>query len=147
MKFWLVAAFLLAVAVCAGCGKGDNVDDQNDALKLAMVALGFAPEALPPVLNDLYPCDIPVRIQPSPPATPVTSIRGECKWTVAPRGSGWRIVFGEKWPCEDWSILVDPWKPCQVPMGSHSWTMQVNLLDGSVARLAEVGTFAPDMPR
>lgn len=147
MKVWIAAALILAATFFVGCGKNDDVEDQTEALRLAMVALGFAPDPAPPVLNDLYPCDIPVRVQPSPPATSATSIRGECKWTVAPRGSGWRIEFGEKWPCDDWSILVEPWKPCQVPMGSHSWTMQVNLVEGTVARLAEVGTFAPDMPR
>lgn len=148
MKVGLLAALLVAGAALVACGSSDeNAADQTRALQSAMLTLGFDPSLPPPILNDLYDCDIPVRIQPSPPATPATTIRGQCKWTVVVRGTGWRIEFGEKWPCDDWSIEVPPWKPCQVPTGSHSWTLQVNLNDGTALRLGEVGTFAPDMPR
>ena len=144
MRFMIVA-LMAGGLVLSACGGGGETE-QTKALRAAIAFEGDDANAPLPPLDQSYDCSINVASQPTPPATPISSVFGNCMWKMEQQSNVWFATFSETWSCSDFSADVANYPPCSLGTGTHTWHYLVDSLQ-HVEPLTDDGNFAPDMKR
>jgi hypothetical protein len=143
MRFMIVALMAggLVLSACAG-----RESEQTKALRAAIAFQGDDPTASLPLLDQSYQCSITVLLQPTPRATLIPNVFGNCMWKMEQQSNVWYATFSETWSCSDFSAVVANYPPCSRATGTHTWQYLVDSLQ-HVEPLTDDGNFAPDMKR
>jgi hypothetical protein len=137
VKLLLVPVIFVAL-VLGLCGDDDDEVDPEEAQKAVQAVLpqqGDDPNVIPPI-NESYECLLV-------PGRGLDPVRASCRWTVEEQDPGYLVTVRETWLCEDFSVEIEDFPPCDATSGFHEWEYFVDVEGRELELLSERGQFPP----
>ena len=140
MRYAVILAAAMLALLLVGCGGGGG--PSPEALE-AVRTVASAPELAygdpMPVVDRDHECVI---YGGGP--YPGMRLSGKCRWDAEKDDSGWIVSYTQSWRCEDFSGLVQGYKPCDGEWGKYTSRYRVDA-KGNVSFVDAGGQFYPGM--